>query len=258
MIKSLVLITLFFVLVYKYIKLHKNYINQREYFIKTLSHDLRVATLAQIRGLEILGRTVNSEILDEINESCKFSLDMITMLLNTYKLERGDKILNYEKINLVSLVRDVEQILYEKFRLKNIAFKIHNSKKFLVDGDKDLLLKLFLLLISTAIDNSFTDNQIIVKFLIEDDMLKVTLGYRGCSLSEEECRRMFLNQSRFSTVGHGIKMYLCKKIVDFHNGKIFVYQNIRKENSFVFKIPLKQPSINPKKYLQSKLQLVNS
>ncbi len=44
------------------------------------------------------------------------------------------------------------------------------------------------------------------------DNLEVSITYSGNPLSEEECRRMFSNNPRFSTVGHGIKMYMCKKL----------------------------------------------
>ena len=56
-------------------------------------------------------------------------------------------------------------------------------------------------------------------------------------LTEEERKRMFLKNPRFSTVGHGIKMYLCKKIIDFHKGQIYVNQYKNNLVSFSFKIP---------------------
>ncbi len=67
--------------------------SQRENFIKTLSHDIRVSTLAQIRGLDLLqSKYSQEELITDINESCKYSLDMINMLLNTYRYENGEQV----------------------------------------------------------------------------------------------------------------------------------------------------------------------
>ena len=65
---------------------------------------------------------------------------------------------------------------------------------------------------------------------------------------------MFSKNSGFSTVGHGIKMLLCKKIIDFHKGKIFVKNNGKDINSFTFTIPCKEISITTKSTILSTLE----
>ena len=57
---------------------------QKEYFIETLVHDLKVPTLAQYRGLELLENEVvgnlseeQKELVSQIKYSCKYILDMI-------------------------------------------------------------------------------------------------------------------------------------------------------------------------------------
>ena len=42
------------------------------------------------------------------------------------------------------------------------------------------------------------------------------------------------NLSKYSTVGHEIGLYLCKKIVEYHRGQIYAPT---KTNSVMFKIP---------------------
>ena len=58
-VKDLCLIAMFLFLIIKYILLYQDMLKQREYFIETLSHDLRVSTIAQIRGLELLKKNVS-------------------------------------------------------------------------------------------------------------------------------------------------------------------------------------------------------
>ena len=51
----------------KYFRLYKDFEIQKKYFIQTLSHDLRVSTIAQIRGIELLQKIYQNELLASIN-----------------------------------------------------------------------------------------------------------------------------------------------------------------------------------------------
>ena len=77
-------------LIISYILLLKKMIQERKYFINTISHDFRVAILAQIRALSFLQNKKNiicseQELIEDMDDSSKFSLDLINTLINTYK-----------------------------------------------------------------------------------------------------------------------------------------------------------------------------
>lgn len=69
---------------------------------------------------------------------------------------------------------------------------------------------------------------------------------------------MFSQNTRFSTVGHGIKLQLCKKIIEIHQGKIFVKNSNKNINSISFIIPNNKNKLNSKKTSLSHFQLTNS
>ena len=52
----------------------------------------------------------------------------------------------------------------------------------------------------------------------EDNSITFSIFYKGLPLTEEEYSRIFSEKHDYTTVGHGIKMQLCKKIIDFHSG----------------------------------------
>ena len=83
---------------------------------------------------------------------------------------------------------------------------------------------------------------------------KISIAYKGASLSEEECKRMFFTKPRFSIVGHGLRMHLCKKIIDFHNGKIKVH-SYKDVNEFTFTIPKNDNNFPLKTFKTSLLRL---
>ena len=96
-VKDLLLLVLFLIIIFKYIMLYKSMLKERNYLINTLSHDLRVSTIAQIRGLDILQKNyAQEELIQEINNSCHFTLDMINVILNTYRYKKGENFI-YQK-----------------------------------------------------------------------------------------------------------------------------------------------------------------
>lgn len=221
----------------KYYRARTELIKEREYFINTLSHDIRVSTIAQIRGLELL-KNDNSqdELVAEIKESCKYTLDMITMLLNAYRYENGEQILHYEKFLMSDLVNSNCNDLKMFAKEKNVSFKLCCDMNDLVEADKLSISKLMFCLLTTALFNSEKNCE--VKILVNRlyNCFEVSLTYQGVPLTDEESRRMFLEGSNFSTVGHGIRMHFCKKILDFHGGNLRVSNN-GKINSFTFTLP---------------------
>lgn len=254
-VKDLLLILIFLAIITKYIFLQRKIIKQQKYFIDTLSHDLRISTIAQIRGLDLLQKNhPQIELVQEINESCKFSLDMINTLLNSYKFENKEDFLNYETFNISELLKTGSKHLRDFATSKNIKFCFKLENILLIEAEKHSILKVITTLISTAIINSYNNGSLYITATKSSKSIKVTLIYNGKSLSEEECKRMFLENPRFSTVGEGIKLHLAKKIIDSHKGKIFVKTLEKDLNSFTFILPLKKNSYTIKSHIISGLQ----
>ena len=256
--KGLILL-IFLVMVFIIIVLKRENSRQKDFFIKTLSHDFRVATLAQLRGIEILSKSINfdikqAELIDEIDKSCRYSLDMISMLMNAYLFEKGKQIVNFENFMLCEVLNTISKMIENQLKEKNIdlLFDLDNLQR--ITMDKDLTFKLILNLITTAINYAESNSIIKLNSKINNNLWEFGITYYGKSLSEEECGRMFSHKTHFSTVGHGIKMYFCKKIVDFHNGKIFVKNFSEKLNSFTFCIPQKQKFTLPNSCIFRALQ----
>ena len=256
-VKDLLLICLFLTMVVYYIKLYSDIKRQRRYFMDTLSHDLKVAALAQIRGLDVLQKNLDmtkddAELLNDISNSCKFTLDMITMLLNTYQYELGNPVFENEAVDISDLIKLACQNLSALAEEKNIKLVSANlTENICTIGDKSSLLKMLNNLISTAISNANRGSEIYTDVRITNQTIEASITYYGKNLTNEECRKMFFKKTEYATVGHGIKMYLCKKIIDFHKGKICVKNCSDNKTSFTFTLPLAKTNIRTKNLLTS-------
>ena len=250
-VKDLLFISLILFLAIQCFIIYKSKIKQKMYFLNTLSHDLRVSTIAQIRGLELLQKNTslyygNNELVNEISNSCKFTLDMINMLLNTYKYESGEEILRYEKVNLNNIMESVCKPLCDYAAEKEISFSFSSEYDIEAYADKNSITKVFFILIKTALINSTKKRKIRIITQKKSNFIETTIIYCGKSLTDEECRRMMFDNPRFSTVGHGIKMHLCKKIIDFHKGKLYVKNFGEDQNCFIVTLPIKTFSLEAK------------
>lgn len=236
-----VMLFIIFLLLKECFNLIKLYKQERECYVKTLNHDLRVATLAQIRALDLLYKTCSAEqkdLVKDINESCKYSLDMISCLLNTYKFNNGEEVLRYSVFSLTDLLNKSVACVKDLYCLRNFKFQIEFAQENYVEADRDLLYKLLNILLITSVINSTTQE---LKILVKNNKKNYTISimYQGNPISEEEYRRMFLNKPAYTTVGNGIRMYFCKKIIDFHGGSIRVLRD-KNSNMFTFTLPIRK------------------
>lgn len=248
-IKDLLLISLFLLMTLHYVLLYKNFIKQRNYFIDTLSHDLRVSAIAQIRGLELIEKGEHLELLDDVKNSCRFTLEMINTLLNTYKYTKKENVINYETFFIEDSIADTYKHLYQKIKDKNIDIVNNMYYRKPIIADRSGIDKVFYILLSTAIFNAKNCSSINIATKKTFNNIEIKISYIGKPLSEEETNRMFFKNPQFSTVGHGIKMHLCKKIIDFHKGKIYAKNEGNGNNSFSFVLPIKVSKSNRYKTL---------
>ncbi len=247
----------FLVIMYENIEAEKEIERQKEYFIETLIHDLKVPTLAQLRGLELLqNETLGSisleqkELVSNISESCKYILTMISMVLNTYRFENGRSALYYEDFDLSLVVVECCDMISRLAKEKNIKFKFNSAvENTFLEADKEEIKKVIINLLTNAITYSNKNECVTIEITSENNSLKLSVTSKGISLSNRECLNLFERSSesnpKYTTVGHGISLYLCKKIIDTHNGKIFASTDGNMTNTFSFVLPQSRPKILP-------------
>ena len=209
---------------------------QRKYFIETLVHDLKIPTLAQLRGLDVLNNGIlgelNSEQKDliyEIENSCKYVLDMISMLSNAYLLETNSYKPKYQKFCLSELVFSCFEELKNAASEKRITFVyLRDEMNTVIEADKNCIKKVIMNLLMNAINYSETDKKINVKIEAVNNMLKLTINNTVYTN---------INQLKYSTIGEKIGIYLCKKIIEFHKGRIYGEKEENLSDSLSFVIP---------------------
>lgn len=217
--------------------------------IAFLAHDLKTPLTLIIGYLDLLLGDSNFDDLDKkkylnlIMEKSVSMEQLINELFDIAKFNLDNFELNLECFNLYelieSIVKDFSPLLLDKD--KDIIIKNHSSIS--VKGDYEKLSRAFSNLIKNAISYSPKNSKIYIRFLTNETNVKVTIKNQCENITAKDLNCLFdkfyrCDKSRNSeTGGHGLGLFICKKIVEYHNGNIEVnYKN--KIISFVISLPI--------------------
>lgn len=209
---------------------------QRETYISTLSHDLTIPTLAQIRALDLLldenvGK-INKEQREIINltlDSCKFMYDMLSTILATYKYENKEISLNFEKTLIFKLVDDCIIKFTKELEAKNIHIRVRaKDDSAIISADRKQIKKAFDNLISHSISTAYENTDVICEFRKTSDgkNINVIIAFESPYVTAETLKNMFnmynTPADKMDKVGSGLSLYLARQIIEAHGGNINV------------------------------------
>lgn len=224
---------------------------ERETYIATLSHDLKTPTIAQIRALELLlsGKMGNlnseqTEILKLTLDSCKHMYDMIYTLLSTYKFENCDITLNYSSFDINSMIQDTISEI-SSFTVDNsikIEF-ITNKAIAKICADKMEIKRVITNILSNSVNYAYPSTTVYVATQIVDNQIEFKVQNSSAYINPENMSKLFrkytTHSEKYNKVGMGLGLYLSKKIIHAHKGKIIAESSQKQQKSiFGFVIPI--------------------
>ena len=223
----------------KYMIVISNYTNQKEIdslkedFVATLTHDLKVPIIAEANMLEFFLQEKFGELnekqkeaLNTMQSSNKELLDLVQIVLDTYKVKEGEIELNLES---VSIKKYMEEIVEE---MSAIAHKTNN--KLVVNIKSDFEIKIDYLqfkrviknLINNAISYGKSNSDIEINIDKKGKNIFIRVKDYGKGISQDDIEKIFNKyfsaSKKFRKIGTGLGLYLSQKIVQAHGGGLTV------------------------------------
>ena len=202
---------------------------QRENYISTISHDLKIPVIAQMRALELLSDgslgTLNpeqKEMIDLTLESCKSVYDMLSAILETYKYENKKIPLIFSVFNAEKMFNNIFYKLKPLLKRKNININL-NLKTPEIFGDEKNLEKAFKNIFEYCLYSAVQNSTINVNLNKISDGFEILIN---CQTHFDENFPDNL-KGNFEKIGSNLNLCLAKQIIDSHNGNI-VFQNNNK------------------------------
>jgi signal transduction histidine kinase len=154
---------------------------------------------------------------------------------------RGQKLPEFEEIDLNKLIEDV-LIMYEDFiKQKNITLeKAKNVDNIYVNVDRNRIKQVLINLLKNAIEVVTNEGRIEIKSGIDEKHRAFfQIKNNGAQIPEENQEKLFMPFFTTKTHGTGLGLPICKKIIeDEHKGNLYLVKSDEDGTIFRFELPL--------------------
>lgn len=231
----------------------------KDKMLSVTTHDLK-NPLAAIRGIldfmadEEFGalNETQKEMLSEVKQASDSMFELITDILSLGSIEADSIQLNKSEKDIVALTNHLIQLCQFQAEQKQIKLglvKEGDIQPFAFDERQ--VRRVIQNLINNAIKFSPFEKQIIVRIEQSENETTLSVNDEGPGVPDEEQCKLFTEYGRTSvksTAGEsstGLGLSICKKIIEAHDGKIWMKNREPNGSEFAFRIPSWYVAIPP-------------
>jgi two-component system NarL family sensor kinase len=224
----------------------------REDFASTLTHDLKTPLLGALETLKAFHEgkfgtvtTLQQKILATMTRSHQSSLQLVATLLDIYRNDSEGLKLNLEPIDLTVLVEEVTNSLAEFAATHQVYISINYGKSdfrqsLWVKGDAFQLQRVLNNLLMNAINHSRRGDRVEISLSSQSVYQIVKISDSGSGIRDEELpylfERFYQGNSDRQAKGTGLGLYLCRQIIEAHQGQIWAESRDPIGAMFAFKL----------------------
>lgn len=228
--------------VYRSLLKQLKYSALQQNFMMAVTHELKTPIAVTQLNLEtILKRDLKTEQQQQLIQNSLKETKRLDALCNNIllasQLDMGQYESNKQLVDLSAISKQCIQSFEERYPKRKCIVQIQADIQ--MHGEPLLLQLLLNNLLDNANKYAEADTPITIDIQQNDAQIELTVKDEGVGIALEERSKIFdkfyrvgAEQTR-STKGTGLGLYLCKKIVTFHNGQILVQPNQPKGSIFI-------------------------
>jgi PAS domain S-box-containing protein len=171
-------------------------------------------------------------ILDEI--------ERVNMIVEDFMVLAKPKAVELEEKNVVPVIKNVISLLEFEARKRNVRLHFDCNQDIIqIKCDENRLKQVFLNFIKNGIEAMPNGGDLNVRTFIHDNNVQISIQDTGVGIPQEKLRK--LGEPFFTTKknGHGLGLMVSFKIIESHNGKVFVESEPNKGTTFNILLPAK-------------------
>jgi PAS domain S-box-containing protein len=221
------------------------------------SHEFKTPLISIMGFTELLMSTcedkMDKKALSFLN-NIKNGSERLNTLVNTFiessHLDKDFSKLELGRVNLLTLIEKALREVKGVAILRNHLIDISVDEKLMVEIDKDRIYTVLTNLILNAIKYTPIGGTILIRSKIEQDFIVTSISDNGIGITSSEKEKLFERFGKIERYGHGwdiitdgigMGLYISKKIITEHGGKIWVESQGRNRGStFNFTIPIRK------------------
>ncbi|MGG3564491.1 PAS domain S-box protein [Neobacillus rhizosphaerae] len=171
-------------------------------------------------------------ILDEI--------ERVNTIVEDFMVLAKPKAVELEEKNVVPVIKNVVSLLEFEARKKNVHLSFDCNQEIIqIECDENRLKQVFLNFIKNGIEAMPNGGDLHVKTIIHENNVQISIQDSGVGISKEKLKK--LGEPFFTTKknGNGLGLMVSFKIIESHNGKVFVESEPNKGTTFNILLPAK-------------------
>jgi len=171
-------------------------------------------------------------ILDEI--------ERVNTIVEDFMVLAKPKAVELEEKNVVPVIRNVVSLLEFEARKKNVRLSFDCNQEIIqIECDENRLKQVFLNFIKNGIEAMPNGGELHVKTVIHNNNVQISIQDSGIGIPKEKLKK--LGEPFFTTKknGNGLGLMVSFKIIESHNGKVFVESEPNKGTTFNIILPAK-------------------
>jgi len=228
---------------------------QREDFVATLTHDLKTPVLATNRAVGFLidgdfgpVSEAQKEILSTILQSNNALYSLVQTLLDVYKFDSGVKEFHMRVCNLAAIVTQMVTEIMPLAQDRGVTLKaILTAEPSEIVCDEDEIRRVIQNLIDNSLKFTPSGGSITVAISQGKDKVTISVSDTGKGVPEENKPKLFQRFWQAGSTGRyyastGLGLYLCRRIVEGHDGRIWCESTLGQGSTFSFELPTKLES----------------
>ena len=229
-------------------------------FLANMSHELRTPLNAIIGFSEImesgmfgpLGAEKYREYCSDIRGSGQYLLEVINDILDMSKIEAGRIRLDFEDLDLDSLLGEAMRVVGARAQDKQLQLSARTSPDLRLRADRRALKQVILNLLSNAVKFTPGGGRVTVRGRASDYCITLAIADTGIGIAKDALARLgrpfeqVESQLTKSHQGSGLGLAISKSLVELHGGHMRIRSTLGKGTLVMVRLPLEPQCHLPK------------
>lgn len=219
----------------------------KDEFVSLASHELKtpMTAIKSYLWMAIAGKggPLTEKQLFYLERSYKSTdrlIKLVNDMLNISRIESGRLTIIMEQVDLNKLAQEIiDEILPRTHEVEMKVILSPSTTPPIVMADPDKIKEVFLNIIGNALKFTPKGGQVTITMTESQGMIQTTITDSGIGIGHEDIGKLFQKfnllpgsyRTNQSAQGTGLGLYICKKIIEFHGGKIWAASNGENQGS---------------------------
>jgi signal transduction histidine kinase len=224
-------------------------------FVSVASHELRTPLAAIKNAIQLIltGKTgaineAQTKFLSMAERNISRLTNILNDLLNLSRIESGKMKMDFEKLDLRSLIENILSSFKAQVDGKSITLQMEVPQKVpAVYGDREKVEQILTNLVGNALKFTPEGGEVVISVEPYDGggkMMAIAVKDSGIGIPPDQFEKIFdkfyqvEGSLQRSVGGTGLGLAITKGLVEAHQGKIFIESGVGKGSTFTFTLPI--------------------